>query len=47
MNSSGLLQEKLEMHFSGYKTLHMHNLTELVQATLAINVCSHYSSSFA
>nr|XP_010929770.1 mannosyl-oligosaccharide glucosidase GCS1 [Elaeis guineensis] len=30
-------QEHLDMHFSGYKTLHMHNLTELVQATLAVN----------
>lgn len=29
--------ENLEIHFSGYKTLHMHNLTELVQATLAFN----------
>ncbi|XP_065043148.1 mannosyl-oligosaccharide glucosidase GCS1-like isoform X1 [Musa acuminata AAA Group] len=30
-------QEKLDAHFSGFRTLHMHNLSELVQGTLAFH----------
>ncbi|KAJ8476372.1 hypothetical protein OPV22_020099 [Ensete ventricosum] len=30
-------QEKLDTHFSGFRTLHMHNLSELVQGTLAFH----------
>ncbi|XP_020592219.1 mannosyl-oligosaccharide glucosidase GCS1 [Phalaenopsis equestris] len=32
--------EKMEIHYAGFKTLHLHNLTELVQGTLAFNARS-------
>lgn len=32
------LQRHVDTHFSGFRTHHMHNLTELVQGTLAFHV---------
>ncbi|KAL0926218.1 hypothetical protein M5K25_002430 [Dendrobium thyrsiflorum] len=33
-------KDKIEVHYAGFKTLHTHNLTELVQGTLAFNARS-------
>jgi hypothetical protein len=34
-----LLQDNLEVHYSGFKTNHIHNLSDLVQGNLGAQVC--------
>ena len=34
-----LLQDDLEVHYSGFKTNHIHNLSDLVQENLGAQVC--------
>lgn len=41
LSSCVLLQDNLEIRTAGYRSLHMHNLTELVQGTLASHVMSN------
>ena len=46
-----LLQDDLEVHYSGFKTNHIHNLSELVQENLGaqvrhIYICIPISISF-
>ena len=43
-----ILQSDEEIHFAGYSTLHMHNMTELVSQTLqhqVNNMCNVFTSS--
>src|SRR6266540_2944352 len=41
---SVLSQENLEIHRAGFKSVSMHNLSDLVQQAVATNVCLNSSS---
>ena len=36
-----LLQDDLEVHYSGFNTPHIHNLSDLVQESLGEEVCKN------
>lgn len=40
-----LLQDDVEIHYSGFKTPHIHNLSDLVQENLGAQVCTVLSMS--
>lgn len=41
-----MLQDDLEIHYTGFKTSHLHNLTELLQGTLVFQVSTIFSFLF-